>query len=191
MTQMRGDCTHGNTAWWTMLRNNFDSTETEFDSKNTCKETEWMGCVRLFGCENRYFSFLGNVLGVSGLPFQKYICGSGGGSCGYYDRHIFSFGDSTEFSTSLFHGNYDFYNKMVYKWEGPDQIIRPSYYLTAKPNWWDHQGAGRPWPAIGPDIQGFVNNIPAKDRYLNVFYNNVNQDEIDVPNIPSNLKIFN
>ncbi len=160
MTQMRGDCTHGNTAWWTMLRNNFDSTETEFDSINTCKETEWMACVRLFGCENRYFNFLGNVLGKSGLTFQKFLCGSGAENCsnqGYQDRHIYSFGDSDERTTAILHGNYDFYNNSIAHWEGgADHSIRNSYYLSEKPSWF----GSITWPPFDP-VAPTMTDIPA------------------------------
>lgn len=37
------------------------------------------------------------------------------------------------------------------------------YYGTARPSWW---GTNLAWPAIGPDVSGYTNMIPAQWRFL-------------------------
>jgi hypothetical protein len=43
-----------------------------------------------------------------------------------------------------------------------DHGFSASLYLTSKPAWWC---GNIPWPAIGPDVTGLTNDIPAKLRY--------------------------
>lgn len=53
--------------------------------------------------------------------------------------------------------------------EGDSADLPDSLYLTDKPSWWFDQGRCRPWPAIGPDVSGYVIDIPAKDRFEGEF----------------------
>lgn len=58
------------------------------------------------------------------------------------------------------HGNYDL-KQLVTTWDPSiaDTNLVNSYYLIAKPIWWN---ANCPWPPIGPDIAGLTNAIPAQ-----------------------------
>jgi hypothetical protein len=67
-------------------------------------------------------------------------------------------------STTLVHGNYDYGNGNITKWDSSlSQTLPLSLYLSQKPSWWGNL----PWPAFGPDTshanQG--NTIPAKVRF--------------------------
>jgi Pectate lyase superfamily protein len=66
------------------------------------------------------------------------------------------------FTTALLHGNYDFTSDSIV-WDPSitDHALPASLYLSAKPAWW----CGAPWPPIGPDVSGYVNDIPAKLRF--------------------------
>jgi hypothetical protein len=64
-------------------------------------------------------------------------------------------------STILRGGNYDYLTNSVH-WENiTAQTIPKSLYLSGKPSFF----GGTPWPAIGPDISGYVNTIPARACY--------------------------
>jgi len=124
-----------------------------------------------------YYSSVGNVLGYSGMD-------------GIYERNsatnspsIYRFGcsgpgcyswNNDAFSTFYRHGDYDYITDSVVWNGGDDQNLPNSLYLSSKPSWWDDQGAGRPWPSIGPDIIGedsmYYTDIPAKDRYEGEMY---------------------
>ncbi|MCP4262756.1 MAG: hypothetical protein GY774_35405 [Planctomycetes bacterium] len=127
-------------------------------------------------------------------PNNDCCTGSGTGTCGYeteehgegpaiYRRDA----DVDEFTDSIIrHGNYDYYNNSVIwcteadtekiancQGTGIDQDLPDSLYLASKPSWWDDQSASgkcRPWPPIGPDVSGYVMDIPAKDRYESETY---------------------
>lgn len=67
-------------------------------------------------------------------------------------------------------GNFDYQNNAT-RWEASevpsdvaipaDHYLPASLYLSSKPAWWGNT----PWPAIGPDVAGLVNKIPAQVRY--------------------------
>ena len=64
--------------------------------------------------------------------------------------------------TMILHGNYDYKNKAV-NWdpEIKDRVIPDSYIYSSKPAFF----GDCPWPPIGPDVNGYFNDIPAKLRY--------------------------
>lgn len=74
-------------------------------------------------------------------------------------------------STLLRWGNFDYQNNAA-RWEAseiPDGVPVPashklpaSLYLSSKPAWWSDS---IPWPPIGPDVPGLINDIPAKVRW--------------------------
>ena len=92
-------------------------------------------------------------------------------------------------ATILRHGNFTHMTNNTH-WDDSisDHVIPWSYYLSSKPTWWGNQGAGRPWPAIGPDVPGYAIDIPAKDRFENETYDGV-VDTIP-PSPPINLGII-
>jgi hypothetical protein len=66
------------------------------------------------------------------------------------------------YTTALLHGNYDYASDSVF-WDAAvsDHLLPASLYLSGKPVWW----CTMPWPPIGPDVAGFVNDNPAKARF--------------------------
>jgi hypothetical protein len=74
-------------------------------------------------------------------------------------------------TTLLRWGNYDYQNNAA-RWETvelpagvpvpPDHVLPASLYLSSKPSWWCDS---IPWPPIGPDVAGLINDIPAKRRF--------------------------
>ncbi len=78
--------------------------------------------------------------------------------------------DPTVKDTLLRFGNFD-YQDNAPRWDAAElpkgatvpksKELPPSFYLSEKPAWWG-EGA---WPAIGPDVKGLTNKIPAQERY--------------------------
>ena len=58
-------------------------------------------------------------------------------------------------------GNYDYYNAASVWVGGVTRSIPASLRHSSKPSWF----GSLPWPAIGPDVSGYVQHIPAKDRW--------------------------
>jgi hypothetical protein len=146
---------------------------------------------------NRYFNFIGNVLGTIGYHDTYQDLTPSGTSA---DTSIYTLGwsgnegstasnvpDDALVKTTLFRwGNYDTVTGAA-RWNvsevpsGLSQYANPvpadnnlpsSLYLTGKPSWWP---SSIPWPAIGPDITGgnvsdlagHVYKIPAHVCYDN------------------------
>jgi PKD repeat protein len=65
-------------------------------------------------------------------------------------------------ATLLRHGNYDYYNKTTV-WDPAisDHSLPASLYYTSKPAYF----GSLQWPPIGPDVAGYVTDIPAKVRW--------------------------
>jgi hypothetical protein len=138
-----------------------------------------------------YCNVSGNVLGdASWTPAEYEMTGSPGytnsviyrlgypnmGNNGYSATNPPSNADAggldPKVKTTLFRwGNYDYKNNVA-RWDAAevpsgvsvpaDHNLPASLYLTAKPTWWCDSLA---WPAIGPDVTGLSNDIPAKLRY--------------------------
>jgi len=143
-----------------------------------------------------YASFVGNVLGIESISgsYQANSCES---DPLLFRWGCNSPGSSTHnddaFDVGYVHANYDYVdsevkylsNSACESSEYPfncctdsetgtcptaDTDLPDSLYLSSKPSWWDDQGAGRPWPSIGPDVSGYIVDIPAKDRYEDETY---------------------
>jgi hypothetical protein len=118
--------------------------------------------------KNYYMNVVGSVLGTPGksnryevLPGQPYDDWS--------DYVIWALGvgsgvdDPTVANTLLRHGNYDYVtNSVIWDPTIPNHDLPDSLYLNRVPDWWCQE---TPWPPIGPDVTGFVNDIPAKRRF--------------------------
>ena len=119
---------------------------------------------------NRSHNIVGNVLGNIGMesaidvpdgyPWgSKYIY-----RIGFTDANDneFSGNDSTVMATILRHGNWHSVNQTV-AWDPgiTDHNLPASFYLAAKPSWWGDLA----WPAIGPDVNPIVSQIPAEVRH--------------------------
>jgi Pectate lyase superfamily protein len=118
--------------------------------------------------KNTYMNVIGNVLGTPGksnryevLPGQSYDDWS--------ERAIYVLGvgsgveDLKPAATLLRHGNFDYATNSV-KWDPaiPDHDLPASLYRSGAPEWWCQE---TPFPAIGPDVAGYTNDIPAKRRF--------------------------
>jgi hypothetical protein len=81
-------------------------------------------------------------------------------------------------STAIRHGNYSYLDHRTH-WDASISTtsLPASYYLTSKPAWF----GSVPWPPIGPDVAGYVNDIPAKRRFF--------QMQTGKPAPPTNLRI--
>jgi hypothetical protein len=108
--------------------------------------------------------------------------------------------DSTApFSTAFITGNYNFSDNST-TWKSGVIVLPSSFYLSAKPTWWN----SRPFPNIGPDITGgtdaggHVYPNPAMDCYTSTVKATDNSLQFDratcyggtavsVPNPPTNL----
>ena len=101
-------------------------------------------------------SFVGNVLGYVGYG-GTYDYVSDGAYC------LWQFMSGTP-PGLIRHGNYD-YATLTTKWEESisGHGIPNSMYLASKPSWFGSLA----WPPFGPDISGYINDIPAKRRWDN------------------------
>jgi hypothetical protein len=118
--------------------------------------------------KNTYMNIVGNVLGTPGksnryevLPGQPYDDWS--------ERVIYVLGvgsgveDTKPAETLLRHGNFDYVtNSVVWDPAIADHDLPASLYLDEAPEWWCQE---TPFPAIGPDVAGYTNDIPAKRRF--------------------------
>jgi hypothetical protein len=191
---MENDYTHGNSIQWFHLRNHYDAIQTEWEPPLNSSMAYNNRSAIDFDSYAFEWTVVGNVLGRSGDTYAAYQSEAHGGSAVIYRQ------PNDVLDTLIRHGNYDYHDNEV-KWglEGDsradlqgtssDHDIPDSLYLTSRPSWWYDQGDGRPWPCIGPDIPGYVIDIPAKDRFEGQMYG----DEPPIaspPNPPTNLMII-
>jgi hypothetical protein len=118
--------------------------------------------------KNTYMNIVGNVLGTPGksnryevLPGQPYD--------DWDERVIYALGvgsgveDLKPAQTLLRHGNFDYVtNSVIWDPAIAEHDLPASLYRSAAPEWWCQE---TPWPAIGPDVPGYTNDIPAKRRF--------------------------
>lgn len=84
-------------------------------------------------------------------------------------------------STMVRHGNFDF-SRNTTEWSPSisDRTIPTSLYLSSKPAWW---GNNR-WPAIGPDLNPMLADIPAETRFDALLVEAARK-----PSAPQNLRL--
>jgi hypothetical protein len=115
-----------------------------------------------------YHSVVGNVVGQSGGTYtsKDWIDGSGSGVFPLYaiGRSYNGLAGPTDpkvTATTIRHGNYDYYSHAI-EWNGADDHTLPaSLVVSSKPSWFGTLN----WPPIGPDVPGYVTDIPAKYRW--------------------------
>jgi len=191
-----GDLFHGTHHFVTNFRNYQAGTQPKcYGSGTTYATTSYIACnnnlvpAQLHSF-SRFFNYIGNVLGTTGLQtgYQSgnppiYIIGNGNSN-----GTVTVPADPNVATTLMRWGNYDTFNAAATfsSTEVPSaltgvqapfsnpvpasQTLPPSFFLSSKPSWWT---AGKPWPAIGPDVTGgnvsglggHVNTIPAQDCY--------------------------
>jgi hypothetical protein len=189
------DIIHGSHHFITAFRNHWYG-----DTYNNPSKTNNTDLIHLWAF-SRYYNIIGNVLGRSGY-YNTYEVNLGGSPTA-----IFSLGDdatgvptdATVKTTLMRWGNYDTVNNAT-RWQSSEvpsglglyanavpssQALPPSFYLSAKPNWF----GGVSWPASGPDVTGGTGpaghayNIPAKDCY--------ETSPIDSQYGSNNVRLFN
>ena len=112
---------------------------------------------------NLYQTIVGNVLGrpgdkgayeVTGGAPGVYKLGCNQARCGVIDPRVRQ--------TILRHGNYDTITKKIH-WDSALDVrdLPDSLYLRGKPGFF----MDLPWPAIGPDLDPMVGELPAKRRF--------------------------
>jgi hypothetical protein len=191
------DLFHGTGQFITAFRNRFDGQTIN----NGVTATSHTSAFLIYPY-NRYHNIIGNVAGKTGYhTTYTSLQGSAGNT---QDLSVFvvgtgtvnccSAGDSLTVNSLMRWGNYDTVNAAVRFVNGevpssfndtsgtpslfvnaiPGSTTLPaSFYYSSKPAWWP---AGKPWPAIGPDVTGGnISNvgghaftIPAADCYTNV-----------------------
>jgi hypothetical protein len=118
---------------------------------------------------NPYYSFVGNVLGVTGMH-TTWSSATVRGDNEYASRTspiVYSYGGGSgslpsSSTTSINHGNYDFKTNGVAYWEGgSNHTLRNSMYYGGKPAFFGSCS----WPAFGPDLSPVTKTLPAKARY--------------------------
>lgn len=151
----------GGSLWNTVFRN--WSQGYSLNYAGTGNMTTNLNCLEIQRC-NRYVNVIGNVLGMSGfsgysykgaLVSSKYVYRLGN------DQSDGSDPDTRCESTSMFHGNYDYPLDETVWTDGLPHDIPDSLYLSSKPSFFGSIG----WPPIGPDVSGYLIDIPAKVRY--------------------------
>lgn len=119
-------------------------------------------------------SLVGNVLGMEGdlgegsyeavpsAPYTRSVYRIGWhGSVSTGTAHGVALLDANCSATMWREGNYDYFSAQT-RWDGGrTEAIPDSMYRTAKPSWF----GGLAWPAVGPDVTGYVTPIPAKARW--------------------------
>jgi len=153
------DIIHGSSSHNTIFRSQFKGWQSDtITTRNNAIE---------IAAKNTYMNVVGSVLGTPGksnryevLPGQPYDDWS--------ENVIWALGvgsgveDSNVAATLLRHGNYDYVtNSVVWDPAISNHDLPDSFYLSARPDWWC---AEIPWPSIGPDVQGYAQEIPAKRR---------------------------
>ncbi len=163
ITKILLDNIHGTEEYFTAFRNWIRYNAAPYD----VNKTEDVNIEIMKG--SRLHNFVGNILGYPQFPWRYQW--NGETSCSNSGSGLWKFGyagtacstnwDAKSESTTLRHGNYDYVNNAIV-WNGnDDQTLPVSLYLSSKPFWWGSQ----PWPPIGPDVSGYVQSIPAKDRF--------------------------
>ncbi len=196
--QLNGDVFHGTHHFITAFRNRWSGTQP------ACWVSGSPYASATFGsCNNnlvpvslssfsRFYSLVGNVVGTAGTN-TGYESGTaifdlGGGNS---ENGVVVPSDPNVRTTLMRWGNYDTVHGSVQfnAAEVPSslsgaqaafsnllpssQTLPASFYLPGKPGWWP---AGKPWPAIGPDITGgnianvggHAFTIPAQDCFASI-----------------------
>jgi hypothetical protein len=167
----------GNVAY--MAEGDFVWGSASHDTIFRSRSMGWMNDTRIynnaairFATKNTYMNVVGSVLGTPGKSNRyETLAGQPYNS---RDIPIWVLGVSTTSvggapdprvaETIYRRGNFDYYNNAVVDWDpnNPNHTLPASLYLGQKPSWWCQES---PWPAIGPDVAGLVNAIPAQRRF--------------------------
>jgi hypothetical protein len=131
-------------------------------------------------------SLVGNVLGtegdygvgvyeaIPGDPYTRAVYKVGWhGSVSSGTVHGIALPDTNCAATMWREGNYDYFSNRT-RWDGGvAEAIPNSLYLDSKPSWF----GSLTWPSIGPNVAGYVTNIPAKARW-DAYVSSSNLDDL-------------
>jgi hypothetical protein len=167
------DSIHGSSSHMTVFRNQSYGWQS-----NLCEN-----CIALISmASSTYNNIVGNVLGTTTSnmlnqaipPTPFFLLATNAADTmdsaiycfGYYGVDYSTTGyDFNPLNTAIINGNYDFYHQST-TWISNNVVALPaSLYLSGQPSWWTNWGVTR-WPAIGPDVTGLTNMIPAELRFL-------------------------
>jgi PKD repeat protein len=166
---------HGSGSHDMIFRNNFHGTNTA---------TGWTNERRLIDLVkgSYYESVVGNVLGdpsYTPTSYQAYLMAAhsesfcyvlGWAEGGSADARTYtvpwtnwtaSFPDVKVEANLFRHANYDYYHRATIYQNGVSQAIPSSLFYASRPSYF----GSLQWPPIGPDVSGFVTNIPAQARW--------------------------
>ena len=112
-----------------------------------------------------WMSFIGNVLGVSGLMDGWVYETAFGGKPGIWMLGWDASTDARVAATTIRHGNFDYLTNSV-KWDPliSGRTLPPSLYLTGKPAFFD-AGKRYIWPWVDPLGATKVHTLPAQARF--------------------------
>lgn len=164
--QISNDNIHGSSSHQTYFRNAIDRQHASYSHTNNLVDV-------VFAANNRFMNVVGNVLGKPGddaIGGARYEDESG--NCrqnvavyrlGYPSNcAVDTIVDPQVKTTLLRHGNFDYFSSGVIWDPGiAEHNLPPSLYLDAVPTWF----GSVPWPPIGPDVSGLVNETPARQRF--------------------------
>jgi hypothetical protein len=154
------DNTHGSGSHHVWFRNHANARTTCHQALNTIDLESW----------NYYSVFLGNVLNTVGgggaveqLPVIGFVDNPMIWRVGFPDETTTGTPpDPKVAQTMIKHGNWEEPTNAV-QWNADieDHVIPDSLYLDSKPAWF----GDLEWPPIGPDVNGYVKDIPASVRF--------------------------
>ncbi|MBN1607151.1 MAG: hypothetical protein JW940_11000 [Polyangiaceae bacterium] len=162
-SQISADNIHGSSSHQTYFRNVVDRQHAGFVHTGNL-------CSVVFAANNRFMNVVGNVLGRPGdSELSDAVYDQQGGNCldtvsvyrlGYPSNcAVDSVSDPQVSATLLRHGNFDYVSgETVWDPGIAQHELPPSLYRKSAPDGFD----GVPWPPIGPDVEGHVNDTPAK-----------------------------
>jgi hypothetical protein len=203
--QLNGDVFHGTHHFITAFRNRWSGTQPAcWVSGSPYASATFGSCNNnlvpiSLSSFSRFYNLVGNVLGTSGTntTYENYTGGPNSGvsifdlGFGNTENSVVVPPDPNVRTTLMRWGNYDTVRASVQfnaaevpsnltgaqaAYSNPvpaSQTLPPSFYLPGRPAWWP---AGKPWPAIGPDITGgnvanvggHAYTIPAQDCFASI-----------------------
>ncbi|HRT61712.1 MAG TPA: glycosyl hydrolase family 28-related protein [Syntrophales bacterium] len=119
----------------------------------------------VLGAKNRFINVVGNVLchpGCTGVYQAPAFVDAEIWHLGYLCAGSQTSTDPQVEATLIRHGNFDYLTNTT-KWDPgiADHNFPPSYYLASKPAFFGSLA----WPAIGPDLNPMVGQLPARARF--------------------------
>ncbi len=176
--RIQDDGTHGNASFTTLFRNWVHGIYPPGGTPTTRRLVDF--------CRGGYYhTVVGNIIGDSSYSPAVYeFDGVAAINCCYilgypgmdsismaqftgqpfvgWDKPV-TVPDADVAGTILRHGNFDYYNNAPQYLPDVTHIIPSSLFYGSRPAYW----GSLDWPAIGPDVTGYVKQTPASRRWAN------------------------